>query len=141
MEKRERGHPKNFNNPKEILDLWEQYKSFINDNPDVQQVSGPKGVVEIRVKKPLTRQGFFVFVHQHTGKSIHQYIDNDGGNYNDFLEVCTRIRREWEDDQITGTLTGRYKAPNLVARLNGITEKIDNKTEVSGEINISFVEK
>jgi hypothetical protein len=46
------------------------------------------------------------------------------------------MRREWEEDQIEGTLTGRYKAPNLVARLNNLVEKTENKHEVS-EIKIT----
>lgn len=49
------------------------------------------------------------------------------------------MRKEWEDDQIGGTMTGRYKAPNLTARLNGITDNQNTKTEGIQKITIERV--
>jgi hypothetical protein len=42
------------------------------------------------------------------------------------------MRNEWESDQIDGSLTGRYKSPNLVARLNGLKEQ--SETEINAKI-------
>jgi hypothetical protein len=116
------------NNPKELMDLWEQYKSLIDSNPDRIQQATPKGdIVELRVKKPYIKQGFSAFVFKLKGYSIKDYLDN---KYPEFSDVVTCIRNEWEDDQVSGTLTGRYKAPNLVARLNGLAEETNNKHSV-----------
>jgi hypothetical protein len=112
------------NNPKELMELWEQYKSLIDSNPDRIEQATPKGdIVELRVRKPYLKQGFNAFVFKLKGYSIKDYLDN---KYDEFSDVVTCIRNEWEDDQISGSLTGRYKAPNLVARLNGLKEQTEN---------------
>jgi hypothetical protein len=72
---------------------------------------------------------------------VHQYIDNYDNAYEDFLGVVSCMRKEWEDDQIGGTMTGRYKAPNLTARLNGLVDKTDAKTEGITKITIERVTK
>ena len=118
------GRPRNMNNPKELMELWEQYKSLIDSNPDRIEQATPKGdIVELRVRKPYLKQGFNAFVFKLKGYSIKDYLDN---KYDEFSDVVTCIRNEWEDDQISGSLTGRYKAPNLVARLNGLKEQTEN---------------
>ena len=130
------GRPRNMNNPKELLDLWNEYKEYINTHPDKEEVVTVKGdIVEKRIKKPYLRQGFMSFVYNKLGLSIKDYLDN---KYEEFSGVVTHIRSEWEEDQISGTITGKYKAPNLVARLNGLTEKTDNTTNLTGSINISM---
>jgi hypothetical protein len=125
------GQPRTFETEEEIATLWDKYKLSVDTNPDKQEVATAKGVQVISVKKPYTRQGFEAFVYKATGKQIHQYIDNDGGNYEEYLGIVTHMRNEWQDDQISGTLTGRYKAPNLVARINGITEKVQTQSNIN----------
>jgi hypothetical protein len=122
--------------PENFLALWDEYKEHIDSNPDSQQVATARGVQVIKTKKPYLRKGFESFVYRRYGFHIHQYIDNYQGAYDSYLGVVTCIRGEWEEDQIEGTLTGRYKAPNLVARLNNLVEKTENKHEVS-EIKIT----
>jgi hypothetical protein len=122
--------------PDNLLKIWDEYKEYIDNNPDVQEIATGKGVMVIRVKKPYQKVGFESFVFRNYGFNVHQYIDNYKGAYDSYLGVVTCMRREWEEDQIEGTLTGRYKAPNLVARLNNIAERTENKHEVS-EIKIT----
>lgn len=122
--------------PEELLELWDEYKLLVDAKPDTQQVATGKGVHTIKVKRPYQRKGFESYVYRKRGHHVHQYIDNYEGRYAAYLGVVTCIRSEWEEDQIDGTLTGRYKAPNLVARLNGLVEKTENKHEVS-EIKIT----
>lgn len=125
------GRPRNMNNPKELMDLWQEYKSLIDSNPDRIEQATPKGeIVELKVKKPYLKQGFYAFVFKLKGYSIKDYLDN---KYEEFSDVVMCIRNEWEDDQISGTLTGRYKAPNLVARMNGLKEQ----TETEQNVNIN----
>lgn len=131
------GRPRNLNDPQELLDLWEEYKTYINTNPDKEEIVTVKGdIVEKRTKKPYLRQGFISFVFRKLGVIIKDYLDNQ---YVEYSEVVTHIRSEWEEDQISGTITGKYKAPNLVARLNGLTEKTENKNENTNiEIKAEF---
>lgn len=117
--------------PERFLELWNEYKRFIDSNPDIQEVATAKGVVELRIKKPYLRQGFESYAYNKLGHHISQYIDNQDNGYTEFLGVITHIRKEWENDQISGSLTGRYKAPNLVARLNGLTEKQEIKHDIT----------
>jgi hypothetical protein len=72
-------------------------------------------------------------VFENYGFHIHQYIDDAEDVYAEFLGVVTHIRNQWQSDQIEGTLTGRYKAPNLVARLNGIAD--NNNSKVNANVN------
>jgi hypothetical protein len=117
--------------PEALLKIWDEYKAHIDKHPDVQEMATAKGVQVIRVKKPYMRQGFEAFVYRKYGHAVHQYIDNYQGNYSSYLGIVTCMRNEWQEDQIEGTLTGRYKAPNLVARLNGLVEKTDNVHNVN----------
>jgi hypothetical protein len=122
--------------PENLLKLWDEYKSYIDSSPDVQEIATGKGVHSISVKKPYLRQGFESYVYRKHGFHIHQYIDNYGEQYNSYLGVVTCIRGEWQQDQIEGTLTGRYKAPNLVARINGLSDA--QKQEQSGTVNVIY---
>ena len=118
-------------NPEALLKAWNDYKSSLDKNPDIQQQATAKGVTEIRVKKPYLRKGFESYFYNTYGHHVKQYIDNEKNAYEAYLGVVTHMRNEWECDQIEGSLTGRYKAPNLVARLNGLTEKTETKVEIS----------
>jgi|15BtaG_2_1085339.scaffolds.fasta_scaffold02085_9 hypothetical protein len=120
--------------PKEFLALWDEYKTTIDSNPDQIQKATNKGVQTEAVKKPYLRQGFEAYVYRKRGFHIHQYIDNYQDAYADFLGVVTCARKEWEDDQIGGTMTGRYKAQNLTARINGLTDKSESNVKVDGPI-------
>lgn len=129
---------KNINDPAILLQYWNDYKADVDNNPDVQEVATAGKIQTIRVKRPYQQRGFYSYMFNKHGYGVHQYFDNWNGSYDAFLEVVTHIRREWEMDQIEGSLTGRYKAPNLVARLNGIKESTDMVT--NGKIEVVFVD-
>jgi hypothetical protein len=116
--------------PEDLLQAWEDYKKSVDSNPDVQQIATAKGVQDVRVKKPYQRKGFETYFYKIFGHHVKQYIDNYEDAYESYLGVVTHMRNEWESDQIEGSLTGRYKAPNLVARLNGLVDK--KETEIKG---------
>lgn len=119
----------------ELLSYWERYKQKVDENPDKEEVVTNKGTIVVKtIRRPYLRTGFEAFVYKEIGIHIHQYIDNYKGAYDAYLGVVTHIRNEWEEDQVSGTLTGRYKAPNLVARLNGLVEKSETNLKVEQEI-------
>jgi hypothetical protein len=134
-----KGHGK-YLTPEELLSLWDEYKAQVGC--DTIEQATPKGdIVQLNIQKPLLRSGFEAFVFRKLGISVHSYLDNDKGLYADYSRVVACIRKEWETDQVSGTLTGKYKAPNLTARLNGLTEKTDvttNGKEIN-EIKVNIV--
>jgi hypothetical protein len=120
--------------PELLLKAWNDYKDIILNNPDIQEVATAKGVQQIKVKRPFQRKGFESYFFNMYGHHVKQYIDNEKGAYDAYLGVVTHMRNEWESDQIDGSLTGRYKSPNLVARLNGLVDKQENNIKVEQEI-------
>lgn len=126
----------NIESPERLLELWKEYKQFVDDNPDIQQQVTAKGVFKFSVREPYQRKGFESFVFDKYGFHVHQYIDNYNNAYENYLGVVTHMRNEWEADQIGGSLTGRYKSPNLVARLNGYADKSEMKHD--GSISVEY---
>ena len=118
--------------PSDLLKSWNDYKDAIISNPDIQEVATAKGVQQIKVRRPFQRKGFEAYFFNVYGHHVKQYIDNEKGAYDAYLGVVTNMRNEWESDQIDGSLTGRYKSPNLVARLNGLKEQ--SETEINAKI-------
>jgi len=116
--------------PEELLQLWDEYKEQVGTD-EIQQAT-PKGeVVTLIVRKPLLRSGFESYVYRKLKFGIGHYLDNQDNAYTDYLGVITCIRKEWETDQVSGTMTGRYKAPNLTARLNNLKEQTENTNTIS----------
>jgi len=133
--------PKNVKTPEDFLKLWDLYKINVDENPHVDEVATGKGdIVSISKKRPYLRQGFESYVYRTKGFHIHQYIDNYNNSYPEYLGVVTCARKEWEDDQISGSLTGRYKSPNLVARINGLTDKKET-THKGLDLGMAFQSK
>jgi hypothetical protein len=120
--------PKNIKTPEDLQKLWDEYKEYIDNTPDKIQKATNKGVQVELVDRPYQRKGFQAYVYRNYKFHVHQYIDNYEGAYSEYLGVVTYMRDEWEENQISGTMTGKYKAPNLTARLNGLTEKQDVTT-------------
>jgi len=118
-----KGRKLSFETPEEILNEFLEYSKEVKDHPDVQQVATAKGVVEVELKRPLTIKGFYSFIFNKHGVLIHHYFENTDNRYSQFRGVVTHIRATIEDDHVSGSLTGRYKSPNLVARLHGYGDK------------------
>jgi hypothetical protein len=119
--------------PEKLLAMWDEYKAYVDSNPDKIEKATNNGVQTESVKQPYLRQGFEAFVFRKYGFNVCQYLDNQDGAYEGYLGVITCMRREWEADQIGGTLTGRYKAPNLTARLTGLVDKKETDATVKIE--------
>lgn len=121
--------------PEKLLFMWDEYKAKIDASPDKIQKATIKGdVVSESIEKPYTRQGFEAFVWRKYGFNVKQYLDNQDKLYNEYMGVVTCIRNEWEENQVSGTITGKYKAQTLVARLNGYSDKTENTHKHEVEI-------
>lgn len=127
-----KGRPKNFKEPDDIKKVWIEYKGHLLEEakkwPKIQYV-GKDGDKKVDYPKlPLTLDGFEVWCYERYG-CIEQYFKNQGGLYEDFIPICSHIKKEIRMDQITGGLLGEYN-PSITQRLNGLTDKQEIKNTV-----------
>jgi len=125
--------------PEDFLKLWEEYKQFIDDNPDVEEVVTVKGtVINRNIKRPYIRQGFEAYIYNKYRVTLRHYFDNDDNSYDSYRVIIAHTRSECYDDHVSGSITGRYKAPNLVARIHGLSEKNENRLTDKEGNDVSF---
>lgn len=142
-EKKRYIHPTRiFKEPEELYKAFQEYKENLkvqeNEWLKVQYVGKDAERVTDALKLPYTLEGFEVYCYDNYG-CVNQYFDNKGDYYNDFVIICSRIKKEIRANQITGGLLGVYN-PSITQRLNGLTEKQEIKAEVQQEIksNIDY---
>jgi len=128
-----------FKSPEELREAWNKYKDQLIEDSNkwekIQYVGKDGNRVTDYPKVPLTLAGFEVYCYNNYG-CVEQYFKNQGDLYNDFVPICSHIRKEIRADQIAGGLLGFYN-PSITQRLNGLTDKkeVDHK----GGINIPSV--
>lgn len=125
-----------FKTPEELYKAFQEYKANLEQESKewikVQYVGKDGERKEDAMKLPYTLDGFEVFCYDRYG-CVGQYFDNQDKLYNDFIAICSRIRKEIRDNQIKGGLLGIYN-PSITQRLNGLKEQTE--TEVKGSLNI-----
>ena len=134
------GHPRNVETPERMWELFCEYAAHTKRNPRKKMVfvgkDGQKEYEELEV--PLTMEGFQNYCEDVVG-TVHQYFSNQEGMYHEYLDICSRIRREIRQDQIAGGMVGQYNA-SITQRLNGLTEKQELKHEGTIEITMNLNE-
>ena len=130
-----------FKHPDELQKAWEGYKQSLldkaKDQPKVQYVGKDGKRVEDYPVLPLTMDGFEVYCYDNHGV-VHHYFSNTDNYYDDFCSICSHIKKQIREHQITGGMLGQFN-PSITQRLNGLVEKqhIDNDVTVKGlPINI-----
>ena len=101
-------------------ELWERFVAYIQwciEHPAPSRKQGEW------MPRPLTWRGFMAFLG--LGYKPDQYKDYYGKKEG-FSGVITRIDNVIESNQLDGALVGTFDS-NLVARLNGYTEKTETK--------------
>lgn len=127
------GRPKKIQSPEKLWEAFKQYYHDVKSRPIiVKDWVGGKGVEVYREKeRPLTMEGFSLFCWERDiCGDVRDYINNFGGGYEDFSAISARIRDQIRDDQISGGMAGIFN-PAITARLNGLSEKTETKTEVT----------
>lgn len=129
--------------PEKLYELFEAYKKEVKDNPRKKHTFvGKEGRSDYELLEvPLTMAGFEVYVMNLEGvksKGIDQYFANQNGLYDDYVGICSRIRKEIRQDQIEGGSVGQYNA-SITQRLNGLTDKQEVKTDQPTEMTITVV--
>lgn len=128
------GKNKYIETPEKLWELFEAYKKTIANNPIlIQDYVGKDGQMVYRERqRPLTMEGFENYCEENIC-FVHQYFVNQDNAYNDYLNICSRIKRVIRQDQIEGGMASIYN-PSITQRLNNLTEKTDVTTN-GKEIN------
>lgn len=121
--------------------MWEHFLAYVKEvkyNPiKIKDWVGAQGKMVYREKeRPLTMEGFELYLAENgIIESVDQYFSNFEGRYNDYLGICSRIRKAIREDQISGGMAGIYN-PSITQRLNGLTEKIqeDGTKEITVKV-------
>ena len=122
------GKNKYIETPQKMWDLFEAYKKQTKENPrtKIEYVGKDGKRVETPLETPLTMEGFSGYVYgQGVTTNIHDYFANTREAYKDYSSICSRIREEVRQDQITGGLVGQYNA-SITQRLNNLAERTHN---------------
>lgn len=130
-----------FKTPDQLWIAWLNYKDKrkidAHDWPKVQYVGKDGYRVEDYPILPLTMDGFSCYCFDNHG-SVKEYFLNRDGYYDEFNTICSRIKEEIRDHQITGGMLGQFN-PSITQRLNNLTEKTENKNENTNiEIKAEF---
>jgi len=130
-----------FKEPKELEKAFDEWKiDLIKQSKEWVKVSyvGKDGTrVEEDTKVPMTLEGFERFCYNNYG-SVHHYFDNKAGYYDDFGAICSRVKREIRENQITGGLLGFFN-PSITQRLNNL--KDSTEIEVKQEPRVFNIDK
>lgn len=132
------GRPRLLKSPEEMWNLFTDYVDHAGLHPVIKRELNQRTgeVIEIPIDRPLTIEGFFTFAWDRLG-DINGYFYNVNNEYADFLTITSRIKQSIREQQISGGMGGVYNA-NLTARLNGLTDKVQNEITTPGKLEIKF---
>lgn len=132
------GRPRLLKSPDEMWNLFTDYVDHARLHPVIKRELNQRTgeVIEIPIDRPLTIEGFFTFAWDRIG-DIHAYFYNKDNQYPDFSTIVMRVKESIREQQISGGMGGVYNA-NLTARLNGLTDKVQNEITTPGKLEIKF---
>jgi hypothetical protein len=121
------GRPRKIESPDNLMEMFQSYKSYVKENPRYKYVMNQRSgdMMAEPLECPLSIDGFEVYCYNKFQCTVSHYMDNSNKAYNDFCAISAHIKKEIRQDQIAGGMVGQYNA-SLTARLNGLTEKVEN---------------
>ena len=127
-----KGHGKYIETPERMWELFLAYVQDVKSQPRYKFVfvgkDGKKDKEEL--ERPLTMEGFELYVADlGIAQDLSHYFSNANNAYDDYLAICTRIRKAIRRDQIEGGMVGQYNA-SITQRLNGLAEKTHNEVKI-----------
>jgi DNA polymerase II small subunit/DNA polymerase delta subunit B len=130
------GRPRNLDSPEQLYELFKKYKEDVKANPRIKSVFGGKEFEERAepLERPLTMEGFEIFCWDEVGV-VEDYFMNRDKRYSEFTAICSRIRKEIREDQITGGMVGQYNA-SITQRLNNLKEQVEQNVTETKIINL-----
>ena len=127
-----RGNSKYIETPERMWELFLAYVQDVKSQPRYKFVfvgkDGKKDREEL--ERPLTMEGFELYVADlGIAQDLSHYFSNANNAYDDYLAICSRIRKAIRRDQIEGGMVGQYNA-SITQRLNGLAEKTHNEVKI-----------
>ena len=125
---------KNIETPEIMWEHFLAYKKQVKDNPIIVKDWVGKDATNVyrEKEKPLTFVGFQNYLDDNNIiTDVTDYFENKDNRYSDFIRICSRIKRNIQDDQIAGGMVGIYN-PSITQRLNGLVDK--KEMEVKAEV-------
>jgi hypothetical protein len=122
---------KNIETPEKMWEYFLAYKEHVKNNPIIVKDWVGKDATDVHREKerPLTFIGFQNYLDdQDIISDVTDYFENKDNRYSDFVRICSRIKRNIQDDQIAGGMVGIYN-PSITQRLNGLTDNVDLTTK------------
>lgn len=135
------GKNKYIETPDKMWELFVEYRDDVKSNPRIKtEYVGKDGErVGTPLERPLTMSGFECYIaDKGIAQTIDQYFSNQDGLYNDYMGICTRIRKAIRQDQIEGGMVGQYNS-SITQRLNGLVDR--QQTEVKAEPRVFNIPK
>lgn len=131
------GREKLIKEPEQMYEMWIDYKTTVKSNPRYRhQLCQRTGeMVKEPLEVPLTMEGFEVFCYEKYKITVSNYFNNQNGSYDGFYTICTHIRKQIREDQISGGMVGQYN-PSITQRLNSLVEK--SQVEQDGKVEVVF---
>jgi hypothetical protein len=127
----EKGTVKNIESPEKLLQLFDEYKAWVKENPFLVHDFVGKDAVEVYKQKqrPITWQGFEGYLSERRIISqLKDYERNTNGSYENYLPIISHIKAQTSANIIDGAMSGVYNA-NLAARLQGLVDRSDVTTD------------
>lgn len=128
------GRPRKFT-PETLAAKFEEYRAYhptrrryINEVIRSGERAGE--IVQVPVQPPMSLISFVLFAGI-TFEGWDNYCKRE-----EFFEVTTHIRKEIEGDQVDGAAVGQYNQ-NIIARLVGLSDKLQMQGEGNAQLNIS----
>jgi hypothetical protein len=125
------GKHKYIETPEKMWELFAEYATLTKQSPRYRtQFVGRDGVmVKEPLERPLTLEGFELYLaEKNIIEDVSHYFCNLDNRYENYVAICTRIRKAIRKDQIEGGMVGQYN-PSITQRLNGLVEK--NQTQIN----------
>ena len=125
------GRHKNIETPELMWKHFVNYKKLVKETPIIIKdwVGKDADQVYREKEKPLTMVGFQNYLDdQNIITDVTDYFENKDNRYADFVRICSRIKRNIQEDQISGGMVGIYN-PSITQRLNGLTDNVDLTTK------------
>jgi len=122
---------KNIETPEIMWEHFLAYKKQVKDNPIIVKDWVGKDATNVyrEKEKPLTFVGFQNYLDDNDIiTDVTDYFENKDNRYSDFIRICSRIKRNIQDDQIAGGMVGIYN-PSITQRLNNLVERTDVKSD------------
>lgn len=123
-----------FKTPEELYNSFKDYKEELEEKAlqweKINYVGKDGKKVVDFPKLPISLEGFYRFCWDHKKGNIEQYFRNKDKYYTEFVAVCSRVRNEIREDQITGGLLGFYN-PSITQRLNNLKETYETNTNAN----------